>query len=315
MAALPARMNIHRPGRHEAAFSKRLRLLRVFVTVFSFVVCARLIVAPLSGQAPAATAPRRIVSLVPATTEMLYAMKANDRLIAVGNYDHYPPDVERLPRVGGLLDPNTETILSLRPDLVIVYDTQDALKERLQRAGIAIYRYSHKGLPDITATMRSLGEAVGARAAAESAAAEIEAHLNAVRARVAGKPRPRTLLIFGREPGALRQINASAGVGFLHDVLEIAGGTDVLGDMQRQSVMLTSETILTRAPEVIIELHYGESLARAQIDAERRVWNALPSLPAVRNNRIYLLTGNEFVVPGPRIVLAAERFADVLHGR
>jgi iron complex transport system substrate-binding protein len=287
--------------------------LRAFVIVFSFVACAHLLVAPLEGQGPAAPVPRRIVSLVPATTEMLYAMKANDRLIAVGNYDHYPPDVERLPRVGGLLDPNTETILSLRPDLVIVYDTQEALKQRLQRAGIAVYRYSHQGLPDITATMRSLGAAVGARGAAEAAAAEIEARLNAVRARVAGEPRPRTLLIFGREPGALRQINASAGVGFLHDVLDVAGGTDVLADMRRQSVMLTSETILMRAPEVIIELHYGESLAGTQIDAERRVWNALPSLPAVRNHRIYLLTGNEFVVPGPRIVLAAERFAKVLH--
>jgi ABC-type Fe3+-hydroxamate transport system substrate-binding protein len=71
--------------------------------------------------------------------------------------------------------------------------------------------------------------------------------------------------------------------------------------------------ILRRAPEVIIELHYGESLKSERMDDERNVWNALPSVPAVKNNRVYLLRGDEFVVPGPRIVTAAERFAQALH--
>lgn len=264
------------------------------------------------AQTPA-VAPKRIVSLVPATTEMLFAMGANDRLIAVGNYDRFPPQVERLPKVGGLLDPNVEAILALKPDLVVVYDTQDELKNRLERAGITIYRYSHKDLNDITATIRSLGIAVGNKDRAEQAAAQIEQQLAAVRTRVAGLPRPRTLLVFGREPGTLRQVNASAGYGFLHDVLELSGGTDVLSDLKRQSATLNNEAILTRAPDVIIELHYGASLQPDRMDAERRVWNALPSVPAVRNNRVYLLTGDEFVVPGPRIVLAAQRMAEALH--
>jgi ABC-type Fe3+-hydroxamate transport system substrate-binding protein len=71
--------------------------------------------------------------------------------------------------------------------------------------------------------------------------------------------------------------------------------------------------ILARAPEVIIELHYGRSLDQAALESERRVWNALPAIPAVRQRRVYLLMGDEFVVPGPRIVLAAERFARTLH--
>ena len=125
---------------------------------------------------------------------------------------------------------------------------------------------------------------------------------------MAGQPRPKTLLIFGREPGALRQINASGGYGFLHDVLELAGGSDVLNDLKRQSVTISTEMILTRAPEVIIELHYGDSLSTTNLEQERRVWNALPSVPAVRNNRVYLLTGDEFVVPGPRIVARRRTF-------
>jgi ABC-type Fe3+-hydroxamate transport system substrate-binding protein len=71
--------------------------------------------------------------------------------------------------------------------------------------------------------------------------------------------------------------------------------------------------ILTRAPDVILELHYGESLRPERMEAERLVWNALASVPAVKNNRVHLLVGDEFVVPGPRIVIAAERFARTLH--
>jgi iron complex transport system substrate-binding protein len=257
--------------------------------------------------------PQRIISLVPATTEMLFVMGAGNRLAGVSDYDRFPPEVSRLARVGGLLDPNVERLIALRPDLVIVYDTQTDLKQQLERAGIPMFRYVHRGLPDITQTMRTLGERVGSKAEADAAAARIETRLAAVRARVAGRPRPTTLLIFGRDPGALRHINASGGYGFLHDVLELAGGGDVLGDLKQQSVDVTTEMILRRAPEAIIELHYGESLKTERLDDERKVWNALPSVPAVKNNRVYLLRGDEFVVPGPRIVIAAERFAQTLH--
>jgi len=257
--------------------------------------------------------PRRIVSLIPATTEMLFAIGASDRLVGVGSYDRFPPEVDRFPRVGGVLDPNVERILSLKPDLVIVYGTQETLRTQLERAGIPMFIYVHRGLADITETLRSLGRRVAVAAAADAAAARIEAQLSAVRERVAGRPRPRTLLVFGREPGSLRRIDASGGYGFLHDVLEIAGGADVLADFQRQSVQMSTEMILARAPDVIVELQYGDSLRRAQLDEDLRVWNVLASVPAVRNKRVHLLTGDEFVVPGPRIVLAAGRLAAVLH--
>ena len=261
----------------------------------------------------AADEPQRIISLVPSTTEMLFVMGAGRRVAGVSNYDHFPPDVERLPKVGGLLDPNVERLLSLKPDLVIVYDTQTDLKRQLERARIPMFGYVHRGLPDITQTMRALGERIGMKAAADAAASRIEQQLAAIRARVADRPRPKTLLIFGREAGTLRHIDASGGYGFLHDILELAGGADVLGDLEKQVVDMSTEMILSRAPEVILELHYGESLKPERFDAERRVWNALPSVPAVKNNRVFLLAGDEFVVPGPRIVVAADRFARTLH--
>jgi iron complex transport system substrate-binding protein len=265
-----------------------------------------------AAQTPAAR-PSRIVSLIPATTEMLFAMGAGDRLVGIGTYDRFPPEVEKLPRVGGLIDPDTERILSLRPDLVIVYNTQAELKQRLDRARLPYFSYEHRALSDVMDTIRSLGERVGASARASAVAADMEAALAAVRNSVAGRARPRALLVFGRQPGSLRSINASGGYGFLADLVDIAGADNVFGDITQQSVQASTEMILARRPDVIIEIKYGAAAPDLDLARELEPWNALVSVPAVRNKRIYLLTGDEFVVPGPRIVAAAQRLARTIH--
>jgi iron complex transport system substrate-binding protein len=253
----------------------------------------------------------RIVSIIPATTEMLFAMGAGDRVVAVGSYDRFPAAVEQLPRVGALLDPNVERILTLRPDLVILYGTQSDLRTQLDRARVAYFPYVHRGLPDITATIRALGDRIGVAAAATALADGIDKQLGDIRARVAGAARPKTLLVFGRETGSLRNIEASGGVGFLHDMLEAAGGVDLLADLKQQSVTLSTEVVLARAPEVIIELRYARGDTTAASDL--RAWDALGSVPAVKNRRVLLLQGEEFVVPGPRVAAATERLARALH--
>jgi iron complex transport system substrate-binding protein len=297
MAAVPTRL-LTRPQSEGDGFS-RMRLAAA--------AAAMTIAVGVGAQAPA----RRIVSIVPATTEMLFAMGAGDRVVAVGSYDRFPPEVEKLPRVGALLDPDFERMIVLRPDLVVVYDTQTELRTQLERANIPLYVYSHRGLPDITDTIRALGARAGVAVNANALASRIERQLADVRSRVAGRGRPKTLLIFGRERGSLRDIDASGGVGFLHDMVETAGGNDALGDVRQQSVMMSTEMILSRAPEVIIELHYarGDTAAASDVHA----WDAVPSVPAVRSHRVYVLEGEEFVVPGPRVADATLRIARTLH--
>lgn len=260
-----------------------------------------------------AAAPQRIVSLIPAVTEMLFAIGDGHRLVGVTSYDRFPPEVARITRVGGLLDPDVETILALKPDLVVVYNTQIELKQRLDRAGISSYSYEHRALPDITATLRAIGARIGSAARANAVAADMERAIGAIRAAPSRLPRPRTMLVFGRDRSSLRNIYASGGYGFLHDMLEAAGGENVFGDVKQQSVEVSTEMALARRPEVIIELWYGDSAANLDLQREPQVWNALASLPAVRNHRVYELIGDEFVIPGPRVVDATRRLAQVLH--
>ena len=245
---------------------------------------------------------------------MLFAVGAGPQVVAVGSFDTYPPEVKNLPTVGALLDPNLERILSLKPDLVVVYGSQTDLKEQLARAGIAVFDYRHAGLADVPLTIRTLGGRTGHEAAAARVAADIDSGLEAIKRQVEGRRRPRTLLVFGRERLALRGIYASGGIGFLSDMLRIAGGENVFGDVKKQAVEASTEVILGRRPELILEVRAGSSaLAPGDRTAELAVWRALPALPAVRDGRVDFLTDDRIVIPGPRVVEGTRLLARALH--
>ena len=264
---------------------------------------------PIQAQPPA----KRIVSLVPALTEILFAIGAGPQVIAVSSFDDDPPEVLKLPKVGALLDPDTERILSMRPDLVLTYGSQTDLDKQLGAAGIRTFSYRHGGLADLTPTFHALGKVTGHVEEAARLVASIEARLEAIRSRVAGRPRPRTLLVMGRTPQSLRQLHASGGIGFLHDVITLAGGANVFSDIKRQSVQASSEMLISRAPEVILDLQYSRELKRGELEKERDTWGTLPSIPAVKNRRVHIMLGDHLVVPGPRIAAAAEEYARAIH--
>jgi iron complex transport system substrate-binding protein len=265
------------------------------------------------AQSPAPET-RRIISLVPAVTEMLYEIGAGGRVIAVSSYDTYPPEVKALPSVGALLDPNVERILSLKPDLVIVYGSQTDLMKQLDRAGIAAFSYRHAGLSGITDTIRALGRRTGDATQADAVAARIDRGLDEVRGKVKGRPRPRTLFVFGRERFALRGIYASGGIGFLNDMLETAGGTNVFADVKLESVQATTEQILAKHPDVILEVRATNSaFPGGERETELKTWKALGSVPAVRNDRVLFLFDDRIVIPGPRVVQGTEALARALH--
>jgi iron complex transport system substrate-binding protein len=257
--------------------------------------------------------PQRIISLIPAVTETLFAIGAGPSVVGVSAFDTWPPEVANVARVGGLIDPDTERILALKPDLAFLYGSQEELIRQLSRAGIAVEIYRHGGLADIVSSVRAIGARVGRQEQAERVAKEIETGLGGVRARAAGLARPSTLIVFGREEGTLRTIYASGGTGFIHDMVEAAGGRNVFGDVPRESVQASLESILERAPEIILEIRASAAVHGPDWgDAARKAWAAAPSLPAVRNGRVHVLLDERLVVPGPRVVGGMELIAAAL---
>jgi iron complex transport system substrate-binding protein len=259
--------------------------------------------------------PTRIISLVPAVTEMLFAIGAGAQVVGVSSFERYPPEATKLPAVGALIDPDLERIISLRPDLVVAYGSQTELQAQLKRASIPVLVYSHAGLADVTQTLRAIGERVGRAADANRLAVDIERRIAAVRARTARGPgpRPRTLIVFGREPLALRGIHASGGVGFVHDIVAAAGADNVFADVRREAIQATTEQILARGPELILELR-ADPLAPDVLERERRVWDTLAAVPAVRSGRVHIVVDTRPVVPGPRVAEAIELLARIITG-
>jgi iron complex transport system substrate-binding protein len=275
--------------------------------IASAIVCV-CFASPASAQVA-----RRVVSLVPNVTEMLFAVGAGSQVVGVSSYDDFPPETKSLPRVGALLDPDTERIFSLRPDLVVVYGSQTELEGQFARAGIRVYPYRHGGIESIMQAIRDVARVTGHADAGDRVVRDMQAQFAAVRARVRGHLRPKTMLVIGRDPGELRGVYASGGVGFLHEVLDIAGGDDVFADQKREAVQPSSETLIARSPQVIVELLPGDAPAAAVVQKERGVWNQLASVQAVRDNRVYLLYGGYLLAAGPRLGRAAETLARVLH--
>jgi iron complex transport system substrate-binding protein len=255
-----------------------------------------------SPPPPAATPrPQRIISLIPAVTETLFAIGAGPQVAGVGSYDTYPPEIRNLPRVGGLIDPDTERILSLRPDLAFVYASQETLITPLRAAGVPIEIYRHGGLEGALTSIQSIGARVGHAPEAERIVADIRKTIDGVRARTLHRPKPSVLVIFGREEGTLRGIYASGGTGFIHDMVAAAGGRNVFEDVPRESVQASLESIIGRAPDIVLEIR--APVAERPMRPEDLVapWSGAPSLPAVRHKRVHGLIDERLVVPGPRI--------------
>ena len=267
--------------------------------------------AALPAPAQSAQPASRIVSLVPAVTEILFAVGAGPQVVAVSSFDKFPPAVEKLTRVGALLNPDTERILSLRPNLVVVYGSQADLIAQFKQAGIPSFIYRHGGLSDTLDSITAVGAATGHAAGAARVVAGLHARLDTLRRRIAGRPKPRTLLVISREPRTLRGLYASGGIGFLHDLLELAGGSNVFADVREESVQPSQETLLTRRPDIVVELHPRPEMANAA--EARRAWSPLASVPAVRANRVHPLGGAYLVTAGPRLGDAAETIARALH--
>jgi iron complex transport system substrate-binding protein len=285
------------------------RAKRLIVVALLALTCASV---SWSAQAQPVGA-RRIVSLVPALTEMLFAIGAGSQVVGVGSFDAFPPEVTNLPRVGALLDPDVERILSLRPELVITYGSQTDLQTQFARAGVKTYSYRHGGIDTILQSMRELGDATGHRPDADRVVSGLREKLAAIRARVKGRTQAKVLLVIDRQPKTLREIYVSGGFGFLHEMLQIAGGRNVFSDVKRESVQPSHETLIARAPEVIVELQAEGMIAPSDRAADKATWSTLSSLPAVRNGRVHILVGQYLVVPGPRFAEAVKTLARTLH--
>jgi iron complex transport system substrate-binding protein len=242
---------------------------------------------------------------VPNVTEMLFAFGLGDKVIAVSDYDEFPPQVATKPRVGALLNPNLEKIIELKPDLVITYGTQEVLRDRLQSVGIHMYPFVHGNVEHTLHFMLDLGLAVGTEARARQVVHDIRSTFDEVR-RSAPAARPKVVLITYRGAGILGAFYTVGSRAFQHDLIEMAGGRNLFADVDAETLQPTLEEVISRKPEIIIET--VPSREGAEVAQRKKDWESL----GLAKGRVYVEADEYLMVPGPRFNLAAQRFSEII---
>ncbi len=257
--------------------------------------------------------PRRIVCMSPAATEIIFAIGAGGRVVGVSQHTVYPKEALELPRCGGFFNPNIERILSLRPDLIVSQGAAAELSDFSDRNGIALVALSLSDLDSILREAMRLGELLGLQEKASAFCRDMRERLNRISERVAGAEPVRVLLVTGRRPESLAGIYTVGPNTFLHDVVRAAGGRNVFYDLPVDYGVVNKESLLHRAPEVIVELHGEGGDPEALQRKVRALWAAYDTIPAVRKGRIYAIEETYALIPGPRIVALTERLAQIFH--
>ncbi|MCU1277460.1 MAG: cobalamin-binding protein [bacterium] len=255
------------------------------------------------APAPAAHQVRRIVSLAPSSTEIVYALGAGDRVVGVDQYSDWPPEAAKVARVGSDLAPSVERIMALRPDVVFIATSANSreLPLELERLGIRVVISKIDSLDDLWRDIVASGDAIGTHDAATALVDQLRARIAATHARVAALAPTKALVVVWADP-----LTVIGGHSFVDDEIRVAGGDNIAGDSPQPYPQYSVERMLARAPEVIVVGSHKGGPTLAPLTAHT-------SLPAVKNGRVHAVDGDLLFRPGPRLVDGIELLSRLLH--
>jgi iron complex transport system substrate-binding protein len=278
-----------------------MRQILLVVVATLFFCCS------LRAEHEVAAKPQRIVSLAPSVTETLFALGAGEQLVGICTFCDFPPEVERVDRVGAYLTPNVEAIIAKAPDVVIgVPPNNPEAIAALRRTGIRVVIVQVDTIEQIEAALRTIARETGRAAEGEELLSDVHQRMAAVRARVADAPPRRVLIVVGQNP----LIAVGSGI-FLNELISQAGGINIAANTGQPWPRLSLELAVAQQPEVIIDSSMGsEEKAEAQLFG---IWRNFPELPAVRNRRLYGRRSYTLLRPGPRLAEGLEEIARLIH--
>lgn len=274
------------------------------------------VIALVAAVAATAVPPQRIVSTAPSITELLYALGLGDRVVGVTNYCRYPPAARLKPKIGDYTSPNIEAIAALKPDLVIIQTNPVRLGERLQALHLKTLEINQDDLAALYNSFRVVGAATGTEAAAQRLVEDTQSKLDKIRRRAASLPRVRVMFVIGRTPNRLDGLVVVGKASYLNEIMRTAGGENVFRDAPSQYPSVSLEEVLARNPEVVVDMGDMSDTLNVTPEHQREVvdlWQKMGSIAAVKQHRVFAVASDIFVVPGPRVVNAAEAFFGMLH--
>ncbi len=242
---------------------------------------------------------RRIITLAPHATEMLYAAGAGDRLIGTVEYSDYPPAAKKVPRVGSYDRFDLETISALKPDLVIAWETGNpaAPVEKMRALGLTVYASQPNRMEDVAGQLERLGQLAGTEATANAAAAQFRQRLEALRRNNAGKPKIRVFYQIWISP-----LMTVGGPQIITSAIQLCGGENVFGHLTQMAPVVSVEAVLAADPEAIVATGMGDARPEWLND-----WNKWPRMTAVKRGNLFHIHPDLMQRQTPRILDGAEK--------
>jgi iron complex transport system substrate-binding protein len=266
---------------------------------------AEIVVVDDLGARVALAAPaRRIVSLAPNVTELLFAAGAGPHVVGAAEYSDYPPEARAIRRVGDYERPDFEAILALKPDLVVGWESGNSLDNlrRLKQLGLTVFASEPGALPALGATIEKLGVLAGTSEAAGRAAAGYRARLAALRARYAGRGEVGVFYEIWNRP--LQTVNDAH---LISDVIRLCGGRNVFGKLPALAPKVNEEDVVRADPEAIIASGMSDTRPEWLDD-----WKRWPRLTAVARGNLYVVPPDLLQRATPRVLDGAERLCVAL---
>jgi iron complex transport system substrate-binding protein len=255
-------------------------------------------------------APQRIISLSPHLTEILFALGAGERVVAVTNFCQYPAEAQQKQKIGGFIDINLEQIIALKPDLILGVPAHDKLRDQLRSFGIEVHTYPNETVRDIFATIESVGTDIGASEQGRAFVKVLEDSLNSIVQKGQNNKSVAAMLVIGREPGSTRNITVAGPNTFISEIWQMAGGINIFSDLPVRYGTVNLEELLVRNPAAIIEFDVKSDTASV-IHSGKSEWAGL-EVAAVVNGNTFTVAGTHTLIPGPRMLLLARQFAQVI---
>ncbi len=249
---------------------------------------------------------RRVVTLAPNLTEIVFAAGAGGKLVGVTTADDYPPAVDTLARFNAL-PVDFEAVTALRPDLILATDQVNTPRDADTFAALdlPIYFFSFSSLKDVLTGIRTAGRLLGTSAEAGAASDSLRRVIDRLRTRTASVDnRPLVLFLIGAET-----LYAFGSGSYIHTLIRLAGGRSATAHLDAKAPILSEEFVLEKAPEVIIG-PFGEDFTAEDLLALHPAWDVVP---AIRSGRIYSVPADLVLRPGPRLVKGARLMAKKLH--
>ena len=251
--------------------------------------------------------PKRIVSLAPNITEILFDLGLDEEIVGVSIHCNYPEKAKTKVRVGSYVNVDFERIVFLKPDLIIATGAGNTreMVERLGKLGFPTYVVFPKNLSDIFKSIFHLGQVVNREKEASRIVQEMNQRSQRVIERAKGLPRPRVFLQIGEAP------IVTVGKGsFADDILQMAGGENIAATEKERYPRFGIEEVLKRAPEVIL---ISSMNPKGDYEKVLQEWRRWKTIPAVKKDRIHLINSDLIDRPSPRIIESLEEIAGLLH--